>query len=241
MSKIRVLLTGPSGRVGPHLLPTFEERYDLHTFDRVPSSAPNAHLGTLQDIASLREAMRGVEVVLHLAATSDEAPFLEELVPNNIEGLYNVLVAAHEEGVRRVVFTSSVQAVGDHLRQASEPAETHINAPNSLYGITKIFGELLGEWFHKRRNLEFVAIRLGWFERSERVTPGHGINNIWISPADSVRLFQCAIEAPNVGFAVVNGTSITPRESLSLESARKILGYEPQDQVPKSESVPSAS
>lgn len=175
--------------------------------------------------------MRGVDVVMHLAATSDEAPFLEEILPNNIEGLYNLLTAAHLEGVRRVVFTSSVQTVWRSLEKEGGAVPTDVQAPCSLYGVSKIFGEVLGEWFHNYRGLEFIAIRLGWFERTENLEPGSWINNVWISPRDAVQLFQSAIETPGIGYAIVNGTSNTPQELLSLQTARQLLNYQPQDDV----------
>ncbi len=234
MSQLKVLLTGPSGRIGPHIVAAFEECYELSTFDVKPSSRPRSFVGDLGDVASLRRAMKGVDAILHLAATSDEAPFREELLPNNIAGLYNLLDAAHAENVRRVVFISSVQTVWDHFDRTEAPIETEINAPCSLYGVSKIFGETLGGWFHRHRNLEFVAIRLGWFERTELLETDAWINNIWISPDDSVRLFRRALETPDVGFAIVNGTSKTPREILSLRSAREILAYEPRDEPPVS-------
>lgn len=230
MPKLRVLLTGPSGRIGPHLLSAFENSYDLHTFDLKPSPRPDSHVGTLQDLDSLRAAMRGVDVVMHLAATSDEAPFLSELLPNNIEGLYNLLEAAHLEGVRRVVFTSSVQVAWRDLTSKA-PVETENHAPCSLYGVSKIFGEVLGQWFHNYRGLEFIAIRLGWFEVTERLEKDSWINNVWISPRDAVQLFGRAVETPGIGYAVINGTSKTPQELLSLRSARDLLGYAPQDDV----------
>lgn len=231
MPKTKVLLTGPSGRIGPHLLAPFEERYELHTFDLAPSSRPLSHVGSLQDRDSLRLALRGMDAVLHLAATSDEAPFREQLLPNNIEGLYNLLEAAQLEGVARVVFASSVQTVWNRFGQSEAPVETDVYAPCSLYGVSKIFGELVGQWYFQNHGIEFVAIRLGWFEQTERLQPGDWINNIWISPDDAVQLFQRALEAPNVGFAVVNGTSDTPRELLSLKTARELLGYSPRDRV----------
>ncbi|RYG53511.1 NAD(P)-dependent oxidoreductase, partial [bacterium] len=157
--------------------------------------------------------------------------FLEELLPNNVEGVYNVLNAAHLEGVRRVVFTSTVQTVWHHLDQREEAVETDVYKPCSLYGVTKIFGEMTGKWFHSHRGLEFIAIRLGWFERIELLEEGSWINNVWISPGDALRLFQCAIEAPGIGFAVVNGTSKPLKEFLSLKSAYELLGYVPQDDV----------
>ena len=228
----KVLLTGPSGRIGPHLLAGLEPHYQLSTLDLQASPRPNSYIGNLNDAASLRRALRGVEVVAHLAATSDEAPFTEELLPNNIAGIYNLLEAAHQEGVRRVVFASSVQTVWDQFGRTDAPIETDVNAPCSLYGVSKIFGEVLGEWFHRYRNLEFVALRLGWFQENENLEPGEWINNVWLSPADSVRLFRCAIETPDIGFAIVNGTSKTPREILSLRSARELLNYQPCDEPP---------
>ena len=232
MPLLKVLLTGPSGRIGPHLLAPFERCYQLSTFDLQASPRADSYIGDLNDLDSLRRALRGVEVVLHLAATSDEAPFTEELLPNNIGGLYNLLEAAHLEGVRRVVFASSVQTVWDQFERTDAPIETNVNAPCSLYGVSKIFGEVLGQWFHRHRGLEFVAIRLGWFEQTEKLETNAWINNVWISPGDCAQLFRRAIETPDIGFAIVNGTSKTPRELLSLRSARELLGYQPRDQSP---------
>ena len=227
---LAVLLTGPSGRIGPSIVADFETRYDLRTFDFKPSSRPNSFVGDLSSLESLREAMKGVEVVVHLAATSDEAPFIEELVPNNVIGFYNVMEAARLEGVRRVVFASSVQAIGLALRDAPGPVETNETRPNSLYGATKVLGEVVGRWYHDRHELEFVALRLGWVVSEEEARKQHGsLLNIWLSLRDLVSLVRCAVEVPDVGFAIVNGTSKPPKTTLSLQSARDVLGYEPQD------------
>jgi nucleoside-diphosphate-sugar epimerase len=225
-----LLLTGPSGRVGPHLVKDFERRYDLRTFDLTLSDRPNSFVGSLASVDELRTAMRGVEVVVHLAATSDEAPFVEELVPNNVVGLYNVFEAARLEGVKRIVFASSVQAVGQGLNKAQTAVETDVNHPNSLYGVTKVFGEVMGLWYHDHHDLEFVALRLGWFQDySEKHKHSGSISNIWLSPRDLVSLVQKAIETPDIGYAVVNGTSNPLSPVLSLQSAYDILGYQPID------------
>src|SRR4051794_34050121 len=109
MSRLKVLLTGPGGRVGPHILPTFVERYDLTVVDLKPVDGIESTVITdLQDRELLKNAMTGCDVVVHLAATSDEAPFVEQLVPNNVVGMYNVVEAARQAGVRRMVFASSV-------------------------------------------------------------------------------------------------------------------------------------
>ena len=229
---MKVLLTGPSGRVGPHLVGPFREHYDLATFDLKPSAEPQSFVGDLSEIEPLRAAMRGIEVVVHLAATSDEAPFVEQLLGPNIVGVFNVLEAARLEKVRRVVFASSIQAVGLNGRGQSEATGVEmLPRPNSMYGATKVWGETLGRHYHDKHGLEFIAIRLGAFESydSPRLTK-RGYRSIWLSPRDAVSIFRAAIETENIGgYAIVNATSITPVERLSLQSAREILGWQPQE------------
>lgn len=235
MTKLRVLVTGISGRIGQHIVPVFQEIYDLRTLDRLPTPLdPDTILSDLQDIEVLRKAMEGVDVVLHLAATSDEAPFVDNLVPNNVVGLYNVFQAAQEEGVRRIVFASTVQTVGMYP-QGQTIEITDPVRPNTLYGATKVLGEVMGRWYHDARGIEFVGIRIGWFHpyESHALLDHPGARSIWLSPRDAVRLFRCAIEKPEVGYALVFGTSKTEFERLSLTSAREQLGYEPEDDVTK--------
>lgn len=228
---MNVLLTGPSGRLGPYLVAPFREIYQLRTFDLAPSPEPNSFVGDLSEIEPLREAMCGCEVVVHLAATSDEAPFVENLVPNNVIGLYNVFEAARLEKVRRIVFASSIQAMGYNLRNQDTPVETdELARPSTLYGATKALGETMGRWFHDKHQMEFVSLRVGAFQPYDSLWLAENkASDIWLSPRDAASLFQKAIETPNVGYAIVNGTSKTTRERMSLASARSILGYEPQD------------
>jgi uronate dehydrogenase len=228
---MKVLMTGPSGRLGPHLVEPFRTRYDLRLFDLKPSDEPHSFVGDLSEIEPLREAMRGCDAVIHLAATSDEAPFVDELVPPNVIGVYNVLEAARLEGVRRFVFASSIQAVGGRGRENARNVETNeMPRPSSLYGATKVLGETMGRWFHDKHEMEFVALRIGAFQPYDspwlRENKGR---NIWLSPRDAVQIFQRAIETPGVSFAVVNATSRIENPFLSLQSAREILEFEPED------------
>ena len=233
MSKLRVLLTGPGGRVGPHLLPDFAREYDLRLLDRNPVNGwPETILTDLQDTDVLQAAMEGVDVVVHLAATANESPFVENLLPNNIVGVYNVFEAAREAKVRRIVFASTVQTVGyyprDYTIQADDPPR-----PVSVYGVTKVFGEALGRFYYDRHKIEFVGVRIGacqppdspWLREHE------GLRTIWLSPRDASQLLRRAVETPDIGYAIVFGTSKTTHEFLSLQSARELLGYEPEDDI----------
>ncbi len=230
---LKVLLTGPSGRLGPHLLGPFGERYELATFDLQGSPQPASFAGDLSEIEPLRAAMHGVDVVVHLAATSDEAPFVESLVGPNIIGVYNVLEAARLEKVRRVVFASSVQAVGFGWRDSSAPLDViSLPRPSSLYGATKIMGEAMGRLYHDKHGLEFIALRIGAFEPYDSPNlQKQGYREIWLSPRDAVGIFCAAIEKAGIGYGIANATSRTPVERLALQPARDLLDWEPQETI----------
>lgn len=236
MARVRLLLTGASGRIGQTLLGPFRERFEVRTFDRRPVPGdPNGVIGDLHDYAALRTAMEGMDVLVHLAANpSGSAPFLEELVPSNIVGVYNAFESAREAGVRRVIFASTGQTVmsypEDHTVELSDPVR-----PVSIYGATKVFGEVLGRYYHDHHGLEFVAVRIGSFlpKDSPQLRGSAHSRLVWFSPGDAVRLFLRAVEKPDVGYAVVFGTSITEREHLSRRPARELLDYEPVDDVNK--------
>ena len=236
MTRLKVLLTGPSGRIGGEMLPRLRERYDLRTFDLQAdandANDANAFEGDLQDIEVLKAAMQGCDCVIHLAATSDEAPFLEKLVPNNIIGIHHVLEAAHQSGVKRVVFAGSVQSIGRGMHgEGRAPFEAHEPPrPSSIYGATKVWGEALGRYFSDKYGLEFISIRIGAFQPydSDWFKEGRA-RDIWLSPRDMFQLLWRAVETPDVVYAIVHGTSQVPRERMSLREAREILGYQPID------------
>jgi len=231
MSRLKVLITGAGGRIGPHILPTFLDRYDLSIVDvKQVDGVPSTIITDLQDRDLLRESMAGVDVVVHLAATSDEAPFVEQLVPNNVIGTYNVFQAALEAKVRRVVFASTGQTVnGRTMSVPIHPSDPP--SPVTTYGVTKVFGEILGRYYRDQHGLEFIALRIGAFQPydSNWLKQERGPHNVWLSPKDMVQILSLAIEKEGVGYAVVFATSKPIREHLSLEEARAVLGYEPID------------
>ncbi len=235
MSQLQVLATGTRGRVGSEITSQLNERYKLRTYDlEANPEVEDAIAGDISDFDALKNAMKGCDAVLHLAATSDEAPFREELLPNNIVGIYNVLEAAHQSGVKRVVFASSVQAIGGNLHRSdpNKPAlqEDEIARPTSLYGASKVWGETLGRYYYDKYQLEFVSLRIGAFQPYDSDWLQRDIcRDIWLSPRDMFQISWRALETPDVGYAVVHATSDVPREAMSLDSARRILGYAPED------------
>src|SRR5215471_14982972 len=116
--------------------------------------------GSVTDIETVRKAMHEAEYVLHLAArTSVPRSVKDPLDTNriNIEGTLNVLVAAKEMKVKRVVFAASSSAYGE--TPTLPKVETMQPEPISPYGVTKYVGELYGAAFLKCYGLETVSLR----------------------------------------------------------------------------------
>ncbi|MEU6557207.1 NAD(P)-dependent oxidoreductase [Streptomyces sp. NPDC046915] len=229
-----VLLTGAAGGLGTlmrGLLP--EYGYDLRLFDVRPiEDAPGAITADLADKEALREAVRGVDAVLHLAGISLEAPF-EKILRANIEGTYNLYEAARQEGVPRIVFASSNHAVGftpaprgdaPFDRSALIPIDTP-RRPDTFYGLSKSFGEDLAQLYWDKHGLETVSVRIG---ACFPEPTGVRMLSVWMSPADGARLFHAALTAEDVGHTVVYGSSANTRLWWDLTTARA-LGYEPRD------------
>ncbi|PBC81729.1 MULTISPECIES: NAD(P)-dependent oxidoreductase [unclassified Streptomyces] len=227
-----VLLTGAAGGLGTlmrELLPPYG--YRLRLFDRRPVDTtvgePDAITAELADTEALREAVRGVDAVIHLAGISLEAGF-EQILRANIEGTYRLYEAAREAGIRRIVFASSNHAVGFTPRPTDGSGAIPVGTPrrpDTYYGLSKGFGEDLASLYWDLHDIETVSVRIGSCcpaPTSVRML------SIWLSPADCARLLHAALTAPDVGHTVVYGSSANTRLWWDLSAARA-LGYAPQD------------
>ncbi|WP_327730305.1 NAD(P)-dependent oxidoreductase [Streptomyces sp. NBC_00487] len=224
-----VLLTGAAGGLGTlmrDLLPA--HGYELRLLDLMPvEGEPDAITADLADREALREAVRGVDAIIHLAGISLEASF-EKILRANIEGTYNLYEAAREEDVPRIVFASSNHAVGFAPRPQGQdpliPIDTP-HRPDTFYGLSKSFGEDLAQFYWDKHGLETVSVRIGsCFPEPTSVR----MLSLWMSPADGARLFHAALTAEDVGHTVVYGSSANTRLWWDLSTARA-LGYAPQD------------
>jgi|SRR5579872_724452 len=115
---------------------------------------------SITDLDRMRTACRGVDYVLHLAArTSVPKSVNDPLGSNhvNVDGTLNVLVAARDEKVKRVVFAGSSAVYGE--TPTLPKREDMPPAPISPYGLTKLAGEIYGQIFQRCYGLEFVSLR----------------------------------------------------------------------------------
>ena len=107
---MRVLVTGSEGRIGRYLAGVLDGKgYSLRGFDTLADTQAaggpidDRHVGDLRNLAAVRSAMRGVDAVVHLGAIPSDRDDGAAVMQTNVMGSWNVLQAAQENGVRRVV------------------------------------------------------------------------------------------------------------------------------------------
>lgn len=231
-----VLVTGAAGRIGTAFRDYAKDRYRLRLADRKVGDLPQGEFDVRQlnfaELDAVRAACEGVDVVLHLAADpSPRADFYESLLDNNIKSTYNIFRAAREAGCRRVVFASSVHAIGAAPLDV-QAHEDSLPRPNDMYGVTKVFGEATGSYFASQEGLSNIAVRIGGFEgnRPNRAEMPNARNlSVFVSVRDLCQLFVCCIEAEDVEFAIVHGVSDNRFKRMAIEQTKALVGYRPQD------------
>ncbi len=116
--------------------------------------------GDIRDLATCRELCEGVDIVLHHAALGSVPHSIEDPIlanQSNVDGFLNVLVAAREAGVGRVVYAASSATYGD---EPTLPKVEHlIGNPLSPYAVTKYVNELYAKVFHTTYGLESIGLR----------------------------------------------------------------------------------
>lgn len=229
-----LLITGAAGRIGSALVTYLDaldgDPYVLHLADLEIDDARGLVMD-ITDLAACRDACRGMDTVIHLAADPSPEASFDVLLPVNIAGTHNVFRAAADAGVRRVVFASSVQAVAGYPQDVQVRSDMPVR-PKNLYGASKAFGEALAAYFAYQEGLQAVAVRIGAFEyaRDWKQMGARGLS-AWASPRDLCALLHRCVEA-DLGaepFAIAHGISDNRFKRLDLSDTRARLGYAPQD------------
>ena len=234
-----VLITGAAGRLGRALVADLGDELELRLLDRRPADdLPGLIAGDVTDPAALDRAMAGVEAVVHLAGDPRPAATWPELRGPNIDGAYEVLAAAVRHGVERVVFASSNRAVeaasplrGVPLPRGGQMTVDRLVAPDSLYGVSKAFGEALAAQMAHAHGLRVVSLRLGSVDPEPEPTVADKPRAwaLWLSRRDLAGLVRAALRAEWEGAQVVYACSANTRRWWDLDHTERVLGYRPVD------------
>jgi nucleoside-diphosphate-sugar epimerase len=267
---MRYMVTGGAGFIGSHTVDELVKRgHGVVVLDDL-SSGKEENLaeirnkitfmkGSITDLEAVRKAVHEAEFVLHLAArTSVPRSVKDPLETNriNVDGTLNVLLAARDAKVKRVVFAASSSAYGE--TPTLPKVESMHPEPISPYGVTKYVGELYAKTFGRCYGLETVCLRYfnifgprqepnspysgvlakfctAFLEDSAPVVYGDGEHSrdfTFVENAVQANLLAC--EAPNVAGKVFNvGTGTRATLNHTLQLLRQISGrnleakYEP--------------
>jgi UDP-glucose 4-epimerase len=137
----------------------------------------------IRDAAAMQSAIRGAEVVFHLAAIPSVPRSIQDPDPShqvNIDGTFNVLRASVDARVQRVVYAASSSAYGD--TEVLPKLETMLPRPKSPYAVQKLAGEQYCSVFHSCFGLETVALRFFnvYGERQDPTSPYSGVLSLFL-------------------------------------------------------------
>ena len=228
MAARTVAVTGAAGAIGSVLRSGLDRAlFSLRLLDITPMqpTRPDEDVRTvdLRDPAATEKALGGVDAVVHLAARAREGSF-EQIQDSNVRTTYAVYEAARRQGVRRVVFASSIHVSGFY--PWGEPVSPESPPrPDTHYALGKLWGEQLGSMYADRYGLEVVNLRIIGFAH-EPDSPAYLAG--WLSPGDTVRLVTAALTAPVTQPVTCYGVSANTRSFFSTENW-DVLGYRPQD------------
>lgn len=232
----RVLCTGGSGRLGRYVTDDLRGRCDLTVLDLRPPHAEDVRYveASVLDFAALGRAFAGQDAVVHLAAVPNPRTAPADVTfHTNVQGTWNVLQAAEDAGVRRVVVASSDAALGLHYNPPGYGPrylpidEDHPLRPVEFYSLSKEVTETMCRSYANRGRLEVLAIRPTHIvfppEYPELRTRGADVQNyhLWtyVAPEDVAQGFRRALdvaEAPYQAFFISAADGLNTRPTLEM-------------------------
>mgnify|MGYP002628494951 FL=1 len=224
----KLVLTGAAGRLGSYLREPLTRMCDELVSTDIVAEIGKLYEGEsyvqadLTDLAAMEAIVKDATMVVHFGAIGDEAPW-DDILQSNIIGAYNVWEAAYRQGVKRVVYASSVHAVGMHLKTDTIGLDAP-HKPDTYYGLAKCFAEDLASLYWDKRGIESVCMRI--FSCAQ-ATNARSIGT-WLSYGDLIHLVERSIDSPVVGFTKVWGISNNDRAVVDNSKAGH-LGYRPKD------------
>ena len=181
----KILVTGSVGQIGSELTMVLREKYGNDNVvacgrktkpsEKLLNSGPFEYIDitdreTVEKVVKKYDIDTIYNMAAILSAVGEEKPLLCWNV--NINGLYNILEIAREYEMTRVFVPSSIAVFGPETPRINTPQETVLK-PKTMYGVTKVAGELLGDYYFKRFDLDVRGVRYPGIISSETL-PGGG-------------------------------------------------------------------
>jgi len=228
--KPKIMVTGHRGYIGSRFVKAMKNKYKIMGYDIVEGD-------DILDYDNLKKKMKGVDVVVHEAAIPKPTPgkSFDDYFHTNVEGTLNVVKAAAETGVKRVVYASSTTVYGieggipfsypiteeqEFVSQYLKADDLKMRDIDLSYHISKVMAEQALAWYGLNKKIQVIALRYG---------PTDHVNlGAHVSIENVIQATDLAISNPNEfwyeAFSIVDGDV----DYIDISKARKMLGYNPQ-------------
>ncbi|MEH6445787.1 MAG: NAD(P)-dependent oxidoreductase [Oceanospirillaceae bacterium] len=224
----RILLTGAAGNLGKVLrvkLAGWADVLRLSDLSEITDATAieEVQCCDLGDKEAVMKLVEGCDGIIHLGGISTENTF-DSILNGNIVGTYNLYEAARKYGIKRILFASSNHTIGFHERETKLDADSTMR-PDSLYGVSKCYGEMLASLYYDKYGIETARVRIGsCFEKplDRRMLA------TWLSADDFVSLIVRIFECDRLGCPVIYGASAN-KELWWDNQKVSYLGWEPKD------------
>ena len=228
----RILVTGAAGQIGSELVVALRKKYGESNIIATDKAVTRAQVlpGVLEQLdvmhlSSVERALKAhrVDTVYHLAAilsaVGEANPDLAWDI--NMGGLKNILDASVRHGIQRVFWPSSIGVFGPDAPKVRAPQDTPLN-PTTMYGVTKVAGELLCEYYALKHGLDVRSVRYPGLISSE-AKPGGGTTDY------AVEIFYSAIQTRSYNCFLSEGT-VLPMMYMpdALRAAIEIMEADPR-------------
>jgi len=251
---MRILVTGGTGRLGQFTLADLDAHgHEAINASRRPAAPGGPGAGYVQvdltDVGAVAGALKGCDAVIHHGAIPSPWRHADEVIfGNNTTSTFAVLQAAHIVGIHKVVIASSVSAYGMAWTKRPFPPrfapldESHPFLVADPYGLSKETDERTAEMFHRRCDMQVLALRFHWVAAPDELAgiaaqggadPAGMANNLWgyVDGRDAAAACRLALEAEGLGFEAFN---ITAGDTLCAAPTAELLAeYLPDTEVRK--------
>ncbi|MFC6689256.1 NAD-dependent epimerase/dehydratase family protein [Jhaorihella thermophila] len=228
----RLLITGAAGGIGTAMrsrLAHLAETLRLADIAPIPDPAPNEEVVQcdLADRDAVFDMVAGCDGIVHLGGVPVERSF-NQILNANIIGLFNLFEAARAHDRPRILFASSNHAIG-YYRQTERLTAASPTKPDSLYGVSKVFGEALASMYFHKFGQETASVRIGSCET--RPTDRRMLAT-WLSHDDFAALAERVFAVPRLGCPIIYGASAND-ENWWDNGSVSYLGWRPRDSSAK--------
>jgi uronate dehydrogenase len=239
-----VLITGAAGRVAHCFIPLLKFGWEMRLTDLKPSFLGSLEISSMDLLNrdTVINKTRGVKSIIHCAIAQYE-PYVKKdsaawndyhqrMLEVNIKSTFHLLEAARLNGIRQMVYLSSLTIAAGYGPDSSW-SESLPPKPIDVYACTKLFGEQLGELYSREHGIHFISLRLGQpyplgFRQEKAWEADPAANILLTTHHDIARAIDGALNAKHVRYGIFNVLSRNGIQKLDGAKSAEI-GFEPRD------------